>query len=173
MVFSIKYISIGKEIFERGQQNMKKFNAPTLTVVDGYALEPVYACSGTETTDKTEEKTDGDWDVTCEWRNHNTGHHSELAIKGKHHGDCSGNTLKMDMVCNGFKLDSIKDNGGYPVSNVCESGFTITRNNFYNATDQFEFNIQLTCEDSPYQGSVTKTGSTTSCKVICSSYTGA
>ena len=152
---------------------MKEFNSPSFTELNNVFAEPIYAASGTsETSTETTTPSDGDWDITCEWRNHNTGHHSELAIKGKHHGTTSGNTLTMNLYVNGFKLDTIKDNGGYPVSNVCETGFTITRNNFYNANDQFEFNIQLTAKDSLYNGSVGKTGEATTCSVICTSYYG-
>ena len=152
---------------------MKSFKAPTLTVVDGYALEPVYACSGTKNTEEVEDKTQGDWDMTTHWCNHNSGRHSELAITGVHHGDCSGETVTMNMQCVGFKLAAIKDNGGWPVCNVTENGFTITRNNHYNATDRFEFNIQITASDSNYHGAVGKTGEACSESVICTSYTGA
>ena len=149
---------------------MKKFEAPVLEVIEDFAMEPVYALSGTPDTPDTPDTPKGDWDITAEWRNHNSGSHSELAIIGVHHGSHSGDGLTMTFSCHGFKLASIKDTGGYTFTNVTESSFTVYRNGHFNPTERFEFNIQITASDTPYEGSVAHTGDVCPFKVICTSY---
>lgn len=150
---------------------MKKFETPVLEVVESFTMEPVYAISGKPDTPHEHEDPKGDWKIWTEWRNHNSGSHSELAIIGVHSGSHSGNTLTMDFCCCDFKLDYVKDNSGYAVSNVSETGFTITRNNFFNPTERFEFNIQLVAKDSQYHGAIGQTNCPCPARVICVSYT--
>lgn len=148
-----------------------KFEAPAMDELAWVKTEETYVGSGNPTPTPVPEPTpDGDWTITAEWRNHNSGSHSELAIKGLHHGNHTGNTLTMYMAVRGFKLEKVKDCGGMQVSNVSESGFTITRNNFYNPTDNFEFNIQITASDSKYHGAIGVTGSPCAESVVCVRY---
>ncbi len=149
---------------------MKNYSSPELTELS--SIEGIYADSGSYHMDPPPEDggDDDGWNIRCEWRNHNTGHHSELAIIGEHHGKLSGESMTMNMRVDGFRLDYIKDCGGMIVTNVSESGFTITRHNHFNATERFEFNIQITCKNSPYEGSVGKTGEYCPHKVHCVSY---
>ena len=149
---------------------MKKFEAPVLEVIEDFAMEPVYALSGTPETPDTPDTPDGDWKIWTEWRNHNTGSHSELAIIAKNDGKLSGDGITMTFICIGFKLASVKDSSGYMVSNVSESGFTIYRNGHFNPNERIEFNIQITAADSPYHGSVAQTGQVCPHKVVCTSY---
>lgn len=149
---------------------MKKFEAPVLEVIEDFTMEPVYALSGTPDT-PPEEEAKGCWKITAEWRNHNSGSHSELAIIGVHNGDHSGEGITMTFVVHGFKLECIKDSGGYVFSNVSETGFTVFRNGHFNPTERFEFNIQIQAKDTPYKGAVAHTGDVCPHKVICIAYT--
>lgn len=154
---------------------MKRFESPVLeTVTEVEGMERAFVGSGItpgNDPDKPVVPAEGCWKITTEWRNHNSGSHSELAIIGNHQGDHMGESITMNFAVQGFKLATVKDSSGYLVSNVSETGFTITRNNHYNGTDRFEFNIQLTASDSSYSGAVGVTGQPCPHQVICTGYT--
>ena len=147
---------------------MKKFEKPVFAECSEFT-EGIYASSGwVPVTPPDTPK--GDWVIECDWANHNSGSHSELKIKGHNYGNLSGDCLTMHFRIMDFRLDTIKDMGGMIFSNISESGFTITRNNHFNPNENFEFNIQITCKNSPYEGSVGKTGEYCPHKVHCVSY---
>lgn len=119
----------------------------------------------------------GDWDIRLEYRNHNTGSHSEVAVIGKHHGNHSGESLTMDiMMRNGFEIKQVKEASGCVVSNVTKDGFTITRNNHFNPTDNFEFNFQIVVSNGPkhpqtnHVGAIGTTGVYRACDLVCIYY---
>lgn len=147
---------------------MKKFEAPVFEAIDDFAMEPVYASSGTP--DTPDKPSDDKWKITTSWRNHNSGSHSELAIIGVHAGSKSGEGITMNFICEGFELASVKDSSGYTVSNVSKNGFTIYRNGHFNPTERFEFNIQIVASDSHYHGAVGQTGQDCPARVYCTSY---
>lgn len=148
---------------------MKEYIAPSLVeILD--KVEGVYAASGAGQTTPTPEIKQGDWKIYCEYRNHNSGSHSEVAIIGIHNGTHTGNKLTMVFRVEGIRLDTVKDNGGNSVLSHSETGFSIVRHGFFNPTERFEFNIQITIKDSPYNGSVGKTGEDIKCTIYCNSY---
>lgn len=148
---------------------MKEYIAPSLVeILD--KVEGVYAASGAGQTTPTPEIKQGDWDIHCEYRNHNSGSHSEVAIIGIHNGTHTGKKLTMVFRVEGIRLDTIKDNGGYSLLSYSETGFSIVRHGHFNPTERFEFNIQITIKDSPYHGSVGKTGEDIPCTIYCTSY---
>lgn len=148
---------------------MKEYIAPSLVeILD--KVEGVYAASGAGQTTPTPEIKQGDWDIHCEYRNHNSGSHSEVAIIGVHNGTHTGNKLTMVFRVEGIRLDTIKDDGGNSVLSHSETGFSIVRQEHFNPTERFEFNIQITIKDSPYHGSVGKTGEDIKCTIYCNSY---
>lgn len=138
---------------------MVNYAKPEMNYVSGLA-EGVYADSGKKPGD------DG-WTATTEYRNHNSGSHSEVHIKATHSGKKEGNTVVMDFVVKDMRLEAIVDNGGATVSNVCETGFTLTRTGHFNPTDNIEFNIQITIKDSPYGGAAGVTGQDKPCTIYC------
>lgn len=146
---------------------MKNYESPVL-LDSMITLEGVYAASGSIPEEPPEQPTGG-LNVRCEFRNHNSGSHSEVAIIVEPQ-NVSGECITMSFVINGYRLDTVKDSGGYPVSNVSESGFTICRREHFNATDRIEFNIQITIKDSKYHGSVGETGKEIPCPIYCTSY---
>ena len=157
---------------------MKDYCFPEITVI-GDSMEGVYAASGFVPGEPPitpipviPSTPEGDWRITCEFRNHNSGSHSEVAIIGVHNGTKPGESITMNIGVMGNKLlKEVKDNGGYPVSNVSPTGFTITRNGHFNGTDRFEFNIQVTTEQSDKTGSFGTTGIEMQCPFFCYGYT--
>ncbi len=137
---------------------MKKFEAPVLEVIEDFAMEPVYALSGTPDTPDTPDKPKGDWEGKGEWRNHNSGSHSELAIIAKNNGSTSGEGIIIDCTCNQINFETITDSSGYPVSMLGPHSFRIYRNGHFNPGERIEFNIQVIDKNSPYHGSVAQTG---------------
>lgn len=86
----------------------------------------------------------GDWDIHCEYCQHNTGSHSEVRITGHHNGQHQGDVLKLTCVMkNGFRIKEVRETSGIPVSNVTENGFTLTRYNHFNPNENVGFLIQL------------------------------
>lgn len=147
-----------------------KFEVPVLDQLEWVNTEVSYVGSGVPSTEPEKPSEKGDWLITTGWANHNSGHHSELKIRGVHSGVHTGNSITMHFHVEGFKLATIQDSNGYAFANVSETGFSITRTGFYNGSDNFEFNIQITASDSPYQGSVGVTGQPCAALVICDSY---
>lgn len=119
----------------------------------------------------------GDWDITLEYRNHNTGSHSEVAFIGVHHGNHAGEVLKMDVIMkNGFEIKEVRETSGCVVTNLSKHGFTITRRNHFNPTERFEFNIQVVVSNGPVHpethhiGAIGKTGEYRACDLVCVRY---
>ena len=131
---------------------MKKFIEPALIMVDELRMEPVYAASGytPDEPDGPENGPGGDWEITTDWTHHNTGHLSGLAIKAKYKGTTQGDVLTATFICHGFKLSRILSSSGFPVSNVSETGFTVTRYNHFNPGESVVFNLEITCKNSAY-----------------------
>ncbi|MBE5936666.1 MAG: hypothetical protein E7265_01395 [Lachnospiraceae bacterium] len=152
---------------------MRNYTAPNLTEINDI-VEGVYASSGAMVTEPplptAAPNTIVDWDISCSYRNHNSGSHSEVAIIGLNMGNNSGDSILMNFLVSGFRLDTVKDSSGYPVSNVTETGFTIFRPGHFNPNERFEFNIQITAKDSPYHGSIGKTGEYLPCTISLVSY---
>ena len=146
---------------------MKKFEAPVLEVIEDFAMEPVYALSGTP---DTPDKPDGDWDITTYWPSHNSGSHSVLAIVANNTGSLSGDCITMEFLCKGFKLSTISNTSGYQASIINDKTFKIYRNGHFNPGERIEFNIELTASDTNYGGAVGKTGEVCPHQVICTSY---
>lgn len=144
---------------------MKNYESPVL-LDSMITLEGVYAASGSipEEPSVPPETPTGGLNVRCEFRNHNSGSHSEVAIIVEPQ-NVSGECITMSFGIRDYRLDTVKDSSGYQVSNVSETGFTICRPGHFNATDRIEFNIQITIKDSPYHGSVGKTGQDIPCPI--------
>lgn len=147
---------------------MKNYIAPVLIDMNDQ-VEGVYAASGVAPTPKPDPSL-GTWNIYCVYRNHNSGSHSEVAIICEKHGGKPVEGLVMNFTVKDFRLDTVKDNGGYQVSNVSETGFTIYRQGHLNGSDRFEFNIQVTAKDSKYHGSVGKTGEYLPCNIVCTGF---
>lgn len=151
---------------------MKNYVAPSMTEMFD-KVEGVYAASGAVTPGPKKDTPEDKWDITTNFANHNSGSHSELVIRGIHSGIKSGTGLYMNFFIKDFKLLTVKDWGDLVVSNVHENGFTVFRKNFYNASDRFEFNLQITAKDSPHggnKGAVGVTGTYCPCNVVCVGY---
>ena len=131
---------------------MKKFVEPTLIVMEDLRMEPVYAASGSVPVepDGPGNGPGGNWDITTSWTHHNTGHLSGLQIRASYKGDTQGDVLSADFVVHGFKLASILSSSGFPVSNVSETGFTVTRYNHFNPGESVVFNLEITCKNSNF-----------------------
>ncbi len=157
---------------------MKNYASPKIERIDNF-LEGVYAAgSGYVPSIVPEEPKPviGGWEISCEWRNHNTGHHSEVAIKGINNGLISGESLTMHFAINtsDFQLVSVKDNGGCEVYNVSEGGFSIIRRGHFNPGEKIEFNIQIVVKGSQFNkdntGSYGITGTWYPCSITCTGY---
>lgn len=151
---------------------MKNYVAPHLEVINE-RVEGIYAISGNPSDPDPEPMpppTPDGWGIHCEYRNHNSGSHSEVAIIAMNNGSKSGDCLTMHFSISDFRLDCIKDSSGYTVSNVSETGFTIIRNGHFNPGERIEFNLQIIAKDSQYHGSVGKTGEYMPCKIECTGY---
>jgi len=146
---------------------MKNYEKPILIDMNDQ-VEGVYAASGVAPTPTP--PTFGSLDIHCHFCNHNSGSHSEIAVVCEKHGGKSFDGIIMNFHIKDFRLDIVKDNSGFPVSNVSENGFTIFRQGHMNENDRFEFNIQVTCKDSKYHGSVGKTGDWLPCNVVCEGF---
>lgn len=149
---------------------MKKFEKPVFAECSEFT-EGIYASSGWVPVTPPPDGPKGDWVIECDWANHNSGSHSELAIKGHNYGNLSGECLTMHFRIFDFRLDTIKDTGGLIFSNISENGFSITRNIHFNPNENFEFNIQITVKDSLYKGSYGQTGVPCACNIKCVGYT--
>ena len=148
---------------------MKEFVKPIIAECEDLT-EGIYAASGYDPIVPPEVPPPtpvNEWNIRCEYRNHNSGSHSEVAIIGNNYSSSSGEGLLMTFQIRGFRLDTIKDSSGYDVSNVSETGFTIFRRGHFNPGERVEFNIHITCKDSPYHGSVGKTGEYIPCNITC------
>lgn len=143
---------------------MREFISPDIEVMDDIVLEPVYAASG-----GTYIKKEGDPDIYTQFKGHNSGSHSELALIVVNPGK-AGECIVIDFVCKGCRLDYVKDAGGIGISGVCENGFTATRRGHFNANDRIELNIQVVVKDSPYHGAVGKSGDYVPTTFFCSGY---
>ena len=116
----------------------------------------------------------GDWDITCRYDGHNTGHHSVVHVQANHHGKNAGECLTMTFrLNNGFKLDRVQNASGYFVTVHSETRFSITRNGHFNPTESVGFCFEVVVKNSPYLGAMGKTGEYRPCDVECVSYTGA
>ncbi len=159
---------------------MKEFTAPDITMLDfSLTAEPTNGGSGVNFVPSVPivpMSPLGDWKITTEWCNHNTGSHSELKIKGHNYGKDSGDSIKMVFSVGGFKLDTVTPGDDILVlSDKSVNGFTLTRNNHFNSNENFEFVIQLTCSETPYNtnihtGAVGTTGVPCPAFVACTSY---
>lgn len=157
---------------------MKDYCFPEITVI-GDSMEGVYAASGFVPGEPPitpipviPSTPEGDWRITCEFRNHNSGSHSEVAIIAKNNGTKSGECLIMHIGLTGNKfLKAVPDTSGYSVSNVSPTGFTITRNGHFNPNERVEFNIQVTTDQSDSKGSFGTTGIEMQCPFFCYGYT--
>ena len=148
---------------------MKNYVCPELKVI-GDTMEGVYAASGWKNPPATPTPIPYiGWDIHCEYRNHNSGSHSEVAIIALNTGSMSGDKLTMSFQIKDFKLDYVKDSSGYQVTNVSENGFTIVRPGHFNPGERIEFNIQIVVKDSKYHGSVGVTGEYYPCNIVLSS----
>ena len=174
-VFEITYTLSMKVLGKEGWLIMKGYTSPKMEQIDNF-LEGVYAAgSGYVPAPSPEDPTveTGDWEIRCEWRNHNTGHHSEVAVIGVNNGPNSGESLTMHFAIDtsDFQLVYVKDKGGYEVYNESEGGFTITRRGHFNPGERFEFNIQIVVKGSPFNtentGSYGNTGTWYPCKITC------
>lgn len=176
---------------------MKNYNSPEVKIIDEF-IESVYASSGEPGPGPNPgpgpdpgpgpnpgprpdpgpgPNPSGDWDIHCEYRNHNSGSHSEVAIIAINKGQKSGDNLKMDFrVGSDIKLSYVKDSSGYLVSNVTETGFTIYRNGHFNPNERIEFNIQIVVSytshphKNDHLGAVGITGDYCPCSIECYSY---
>lgn len=158
---------------------MKNYLAPVLNDVND-KIEGVYAAGSGWNDEPTPTPTPHlSWDIRCEFRNHNSGSHSEVAVIGVQTNGFAGESITMN-----FKVDrsvcdllSVKDWGGMTISNVSADGFTITRINHFNPNERFEFNIQITAtnsiywEDRGHEGAVGHTGEWVECPIKLTSYT--
>ena len=137
---------------------MINYESPTFEKTD-IILEEICAGSGfVPPENPPDTPSNPGWEYGCEYRNHNSGSHSEVAIICKNNGSQSGEGIRMHLTLSGYKLQSVPDSSGYSVSEVTENGFSIFRNGHYNPGERIEFNIQVVVSDSPYHGSIGKTG---------------
>lgn len=88
------------------------------------------------------------WHWHTEYRNHNTGHHTEVAIIGVHTGhDSEPCSMTLDFHTD-FAFGYVKDAGGDWIATNRPDGFTLTTNQWKkivlcNPKDRIEFNIQI------------------------------
>lgn len=130
---------------------MKTYEAPALFAIEADVSEGVYAGSGSTGTDPGTDPEIPTVPVTptgcwvnwqCTWTGHNNGGHSVCHVSASHSGDHTGNTLVMNFVTN-FPISEVKNASGYTISNVGLYSFTITRNNFFNGSDNIGFNFEI------------------------------
>ncbi len=124
----------------------------------------------------------GGWTITCDYRGHNTGSHSEVNIFLSYNGGTTGtDVLCMSFVMlNGLKLDYIKDTGNshnVRVVDYNEGGFRLTGEFYHNSTETKDFNIQIVVKNGPihpetkHKGAAGVSGVYQPCDVKCISYT--
>ena len=148
----------------------KAFVSPEIVSISLEETEGTYGVCGSG--DIPEPK--GDWDIACRYDGHNTGHHSIVHVQANHHGNYSGDCLTMTFkINNGFKMKEVNNASGTWVRKLSESRFTITRNGHFNPNESVGFCFELVVENSPYHGSIGKTGGDRPCDVECVSYTSA
>lgn len=78
----------------------------------------------------------------CKWVGHNNGGHSVCNVTATHCGDHSGNRLTMNFMTN-FPITEVKNASGLTISNVSTYSFTLTRDNFFNPTENIGFNFEV------------------------------
>ncbi len=148
----------------------KEFISPEIVSLSLEDTEGLFGVAGSGY--EHEEK--GDWDINCRYDGHNTGHHSVVHVQANHHGTNSGECLTMTFrVNNGFKIDRVQNASGTWVNILSENRFTITRNGHFNPNEAVGFCFELVVKNSPYHGSIGKTGEYRPCDIECVSYTGA
>ena len=114
----------------------------------------------------------GDWDITCRYDGHNTGHHSIVHVQANHHGNFSGDCITMTFkINNGFKLKDVPNASGTWFRKISDSRFTLMRSGHFNPNDSIGFCFEIEVSNSPYHGSMGKTGEYRPCDVECVIYT--
>lgn len=145
---------------------MKAFEMPTVDRLDFVNTEAAYTASGSVPVVPEEPKPDpkNDWEVSTEFRGHNSGSHSELAIIGHYNGSQQCHELTVDLaIFGGFTLVSVKDYGGKTITNVSPSGFSVTVSDCFNNGHNLQFNIQVVLKSpNGYVGAAAGPGGTES-----------
>ena len=142
---------------------MKEFILPDLLTINEDVSEGVYAGSGAVSGDKPGSNDPTTWpnnpgggggseyapcwvNWQCTWTGHNNGGHSVCHVQANHNGDHSCNTLVMNFVTN-FPIKDVKNASGLTISSVGVYGFTLTRNNHFNPTENIGFNFEIVTAD--------------------------
>lgn len=124
---------------------MKDFIAAELINIDDTS-EGIYAGSGSSPSPiipVPEEPGHNCWiNWKCTWTGHNNGHHSVCHVSANHCGDHSGSSLVIHFTTN-FPISEVKNASGLTISNVGLYNFTLTRNNFFNPSDNIGFNFEI------------------------------
>lgn len=133
---------------------MKIYEAPALFAIEADTAEGIYAGSGapTPTPDPFAPGpiTEDCWiNWNCTWTGHNNGGHSVCHVSASHCGSHSGNCLVMNFSTN-FAIKEVKNASGLSISNVGTYSFTLTRNNFFNPSDNIGFNFEIVTSDPMY-----------------------
>lgn len=141
----------------------------------------IVAAASSVPTPPTSVTENGDWKITCDYCNHNTGSHSEVKITMVYSGGKTGDdTLCMSFtMLNGFLLESVSNIGRGDVfaTDVCEGGFKLVGTFHHNSSENVGFVLWIKVKNGPvnletgHKGAAGKTGEYKPCDVKCISYT--